>query len=204
MKTWAENEIELAIKKQTSKEDFMDGYVKMCFESALEAYKVLCAQGHSGMSIHITQGILNRLIDGKPLTSIEDTPDVWTESRTEENGTKHFQCNRMSSLFKIVDKNGNVTYDDINRVVCKSVDNDNICYSSLLVSDVINGIYPLEMPYFPADRSYVVLVEEANYYKHLISVTTPECEVVSINRYFDDKGEEISEEEFTNYKNTLE
>lgn len=204
MKTWAENEIELAIKKQTSKEDFMDGYVKMCFESALEAYKVLCAQGHSGMSIHITQGILNRLIDGKPLTAIEDTPDVWTESRTEKNGTKHFQCNRMPSLFKTVDKNGNVIYDDIHRVVCKSVDNDNICYSSLLVSDVIDGMYPLEMPYFPADRSYVVLVEEANCYKHLISVTTPECEVVSINRYFDDKGEEISEEEFTNYKNTLE
>lgn len=86
----------------------------------------------------------------------------------------------------------------------KSKDNDNICYSSLLVSDVINGIYPLEMPYFPADRSYVVLVEEANCYKHLISVTTPECEVVPINRYFDDKGEEISEEEFVNYKNTLE
>lgn len=204
MKTWAENEIELAIKKQTSKEDFMDGYVKMCFESALEAYKVLCAQGHSGMSIHITQGILNRLIDGKPLTAIEDTPDVWTESRTEENGTKHFQCDRMPSLFKIVDENGNVSYDDIHRVVCKAVNNDNICYSSLLVSDVIDKMYPLEMPYFPADRSYVVLVEEANCYKHLISVTTPECEVVSINRYFDDKGEEISEEEFTNYKNTLE
>ena len=204
MKTWAENEIELAIKKQTSKEDFMDEYVKMCFESALEAYKVLCAQGHSGMSIHITQGILNRLIDGKPLTAIEDTPDVWTESRTEENSTKHFQCNRMPSLFKTVDKTGNVTYDDINRILCKSVDNDNICYSSLLVSDVINGIYPLEMPYFPSDRSYVVLVEEANCYKHLISVTTPECEVVSINRYFDDKGKEISEEEFANYKNTLE
>lgn len=204
MKTWAENEIELAIKKQTSKEDFMDGYVKMCFESALEAYKVLCAQGHSGMSIHITQGILNRLIDGKPLTAIEDTPDVWTESRTEENGTKHFQCDRMPSLFKTVDENGNVSYDDIHRVVCKAVNNDNICYSSLLVSDVIDGMYPLEMPYFPADRSYVVLVEEANCYKHLISVTTPECEVVSINRYFDDKGKEISEEEFTNYKNTLE
>ena len=204
MKTWAENEIELAIKKQTSKEDFMDGYVKMCFESALEAYKVLCAQGHSGMSIHITQGILNRLIDGKPLTAIEDTPDVWTESRTEENGTKHCQCSRMPSLFETVDKSGNVTYDDINRVVCKAVGNDNICYSSLLVSDVMDGMYPLEMPYFPADRSYMVLVEEANCYKHLISVTTPECEVVSINRYFDDKGEEISEEEFTNYKNTLE
>lgn len=102
-----------------------------------------------------------------------------------------------------MDKNGNVTYDDIHRVICKAVGN-NICYFSALVSDVIDKMYPLEMPYFPSDRSYVVLVEEANCYKHLISVTTPAGEVVSINRYFDDIGQEIGEEEFTKYKNTLE
>ena len=204
MKDWAKNEIELAIKKETAQEDCMNGYIEMCYKSALKAYETLCEEGHSGLSIQITKSILSRLIDGKPLTAIEDTPDVWTESRIEKNGTKHFQCNRMSSLFKTVDKNGNVSYDDIHRVVCKAVGNDNICYSSSLVSDVIDKMYPLEMPYFPADESYVVLVEEANYYKHLISVTTPEGEVVSINRYFDDIGQEIDEEEFTNYKNTLE
>lgn len=203
MKTWAENEIELAIKKETAKEDCMNEYVKMCLESALEAYKVLCVQGHSGMSIKITQDILNRLIDGNPLTAIEDTPDVWVETRTEENSTKHFQCNRMSSLFKTVDGNGNVSYDDIHRVLCKAVDSD-IRYFSGLVSDVINKMYPIKMPYYPADRSYVVLVEEAHCYKHLISVTTPENEVIPIERYFNDKGKEIGEEEFTNYKNTLE
>ena len=203
MKTWAENEIELAIKKETAKEDCMNGYIEMCYKSALKAYETLCEEGHSGMSIQITKSILNRLIDGKLLTAIEDTPDAWTESRTEKNGTKHFQCDRMSSLFKTVDKNGNITYDDIHRVDCKNIDN-NVCYYSGFVSDLINKMYPIKMPYFPADRSYVVLVEEANYYKHLISVTTPECEVVPINRYFDDKGKEISEEEFINYKNTLE
>lgn len=204
MKNWAEHEVELAIKKETAQEDYMNGYIEMCYKSALKAFNELCDEGHSGMSIQITKSILCRLIDGKPLTAIEDTPDVWTEFRTEKNGTKHFQCGRMSSLFKTVDKNGNVTYDDIHRVVCKAVGNNNICYSSALVSDVIDKMYPLGMPYFPSDRSYVVLVEEANCYKHLISVTTPEGEVVSINRYFDDIGKEIGEEEFTKYKNTLE
>lgn len=203
MKNWAEHEVELAIKKETAQEDCMNGYIEMCYKSALKAFNELCDEGHSGMSIQITKSILCRLIDGKPLTAIEDTPDVWAEFRTEKNGTKHFQCGRMSSLFKTVDKNGNVTYDDIHRVICKAVGN-NICYSSALVSDVIDKMYPLEMPYFPSDRSYVVLVEEANCYKHLISVTTPEGEVVSINRYFDDIGKEIGEEEFTKYKNTLE
>lgn len=204
MKNWAEHEVELAIKKETAQEDCMNGYIEMCYKSALKAFNELCDEGHSGMSIQITKSILCRLIDGKPLTAIEDTPDVWTEFRTEKNDTKHFQCGRMSSLFKTVDKNGNVTYDDIHRVLCKAVGNDNICYSSALVSDVIDKMYPLEMPYFPSDRSYMVLVEEANCYKHLISVTTPEGEVVSINRYFDDIGQEIGEEEFTKYKNTLE
>ena len=203
MKNWAEHEVELAIKKETAQEDCMNGYIEMCYKSALKAFNELCDEGHSGMSIQITKSILCRLIDGKPLTALEDTPDVWTEFRTEKNGTKHFQCGRMPSLFKAVGKNGNVTYDDIDRVICKAVGN-NICYSSALVSDVIDKMYPLEMPYFPSDRSYVVLVEEANCYKHLISVTTPAGEVVSINRYFDDIGQEIGEEEFTKYKNTLE
>ena len=34
---------------------------------------------HSGFSIGITMNILNRLVQCKPLTPIEDTPDVWHE-----------------------------------------------------------------------------------------------------------------------------
>lgn len=43
----------------------------------MRAFESLLGDGHSGMSIGITKNILNRLIDGKPLTPIEDTEDVW-------------------------------------------------------------------------------------------------------------------------------
>lgn len=55
MKTWAENEIELAIKKETAQEDCMNGYIEMCYKSALKAFNELCDEGHSGMSIQITK-----------------------------------------------------------------------------------------------------------------------------------------------------
>lgn len=69
------------------------------------------------MSIQITKSILNRLIDGKCLTPIEDDPDIWTKVEFGENDPiQHFQCKRMSSLFKDVAEDGTVTYSDVNRV----------------------------------------------------------------------------------------
>ena len=77
MLEWAEKEIEIACNKENPdrKEGEFD-YGCACYEGALKAFETLCNQGHSGFSIKITQGILNRLIDGKPLTPIEDTPNI--------------------------------------------------------------------------------------------------------------------------------
>lgn len=49
----------------------------------MRAFESLLGDGHSGMSIGITKNILNRLIDGKPLTPIEDTEEVWGEPRID-------------------------------------------------------------------------------------------------------------------------
>ena len=37
------------------------------------------------MSIQITKSILNRLIDGKCLTPIEDDPDIWTMAERNDS-----------------------------------------------------------------------------------------------------------------------
>lgn len=42
------------------------------------------------------------MITGKPLTPIEDTEDVWNEVHGRKDASKHYQCKRMSSLFKDV------------------------------------------------------------------------------------------------------
>ena len=99
MSSWAEREIEIlkSKNKPDSEEEF--DYVGECAESALRAYKCLMKDGHSGMSISITTEILNKLIKGKALTSIEDTEDVWndvSEYYDEKEKIKHYQCFRMS------------------------------------------------------------------------------------------------------------
>jgi hypothetical protein len=77
MSDWAKREVEIACKREAP--DRKDGewdYGCACYESALKAYQSLMEDGHSGFSFSLTRQILNRLIDGKPLTPIEDIPEV--------------------------------------------------------------------------------------------------------------------------------
>lgn len=78
MMEWAKREVEIASKRERGdKPESEWDYGCACYDSALKAFESLCGDGHSGFSIGITKGILNRLIEGKPLTPIEDTEDVW-------------------------------------------------------------------------------------------------------------------------------
>lgn len=162
--SWAEKEIELAIAREkaaaTEAEDtgecFWD-YGVACYESALKAFKSLCEDGHSGMSIRITKGILDRLIDGNPLTAIEDTPDVWNDisSWDPKNPVKKYQCKRMSSLFKDVYPEGTVKYSDVDRVICEDIHNHNNTYTNGFIRGIIDEMYPITMPYY-GDKFRVV------------------------------------------------
>ena len=111
MLDWAKREVEIACRKENPnrKESEWD-YGCACYESALKAFDSLCGDGHSGFSIKMTQQILNRMIDGQPLTPIEDTDDIWEECPWSKNGEKRYQCERMSSLFKTVYSDGTVHY----------------------------------------------------------------------------------------------
>lgn len=115
MADWAKNEIEIACKNERgdkNPEEF--DYGCACYESAYKAFQSLMEDGHSGMSIGFTKAILNRLIDGKPLTPIEDTPDIWNDLTDRQKDYTSYQCERMSSLFKDVYKDGTVKYHDVN------------------------------------------------------------------------------------------
>lgn len=125
MLEWAKREVEIACKRENpdKKEGEFD-YGCACYESALKAFESLCEDGHSGMSIGFTKNILNRLIDGKPLTPIEDTDDVWSKRhRSKDLPYVTFQCKRMSSLFKMIYNDGHVEYTDVDRYYCKDIDN---------------------------------------------------------------------------------
>ena len=163
MKSWAEREVEIACKYENPdrKEGEWD-YGCACYESALKAFKSLMEDGHSGFSIAMTKHILNRLIDHKPLVPIEDTDDVW-ENRGRydaDDERMHYQCKRMSSLFKDVYPDGTVKYSDVNKAVGINMDNPNVGWSSRITRDIVEELFPITMPYMPEDDPYKVFCEE--------------------------------------------
>ncbi|MGL5507260.1 MAG: hypothetical protein ACRDB0_05080 [Paraclostridium sp.] len=210
---WAEREIE--ILKNNNKSDDSFDYVGGCCDSALKALKSLMDDGHSGMSIGITKGILNKLIDGKPLTPIEDTEDIWNECGCygENDRVKHYQCKRMSALFKDVYPDGRVEYKDVNRSRGVDVDNPNSCYSNRSIAKLIDDMFPIVMPYAPSEKPYIVYCEDfltdkskgdydTRAYLYMI---TPSGEKIELNKFYHEFNasepmKEISKEEYEKLK----
>ena len=196
MKSWAEREVEIACKHENPdrKEGEWD-YGCACYESALKAFKSLMEDGHSGMSIGFTKHILNRLIDNKPLVPIEDIDDVWEYLGiygADDEG-KHYQCKRMSSLFKDIYPDGTVKYSDNDRVVMVETTSDTTWHNGL-TSRIVEELFPLTMPYMPADKPYRVYCEECltdpkngDYDTIAVGyILKPDGERVEVNRYFKD------------------
>lgn len=161
MTEWAKQEIEIACKKERGdKPETEWDYGCACYESAFKAFKSLLEDEHSGASIVFTKNILNRLIDGRPLTAIEDVPEVWNEVTYRDRG-KSYQCNRMSSLFKDVYPDGRVEYHDNNRCYCVNRDDpDSSGWHNGFISRLIHEKYPITMPYYPPSKPYIVYCTE--------------------------------------------
>lgn len=195
MEIWAEKEVEIACKREVPdrKEGEWD-YGCACYESALKAYKSLCADGHSGMSIGFTKTILNRLINHEALTPIEDIDDVWAERFYKKDDVeRHFQCKRMSSLFKDILADGTIHYSDVDRYVGIDI-GDKFGYHNGLIDNIGEEMFPITMPYYPRTEHYkfyteTFLVDPKNGdydTRGIIYVICPDGERVEINRYFKD------------------
>ncbi len=194
--SWAEREVKLAIVRERKDADEKGDaeYGVACYKSALKAFYSLMEDGHSGFSIQITKNLLNRLINGQCLTPIEDTPDIWEEVNIGKNGKTSYQCRRMSSLFKDVDAEGNVSYSDVDRVQAIDISNPDVAYHNGFTTALVNKIFPIEMPYFPDNRKFKVYREEfltdeknGDYDSMaLFYILTPDGKKVELNRYFKD------------------
>lgn len=205
MEQWAKREIELACKRELGEKYPTEWkYVVACYESAFKALKSLITDEHSCFSIDITMNILSRLVKGKPLTPIEDTPDAWHEvGFTKQDFAKNLQCNRMSSFWKEIYHDGTIKYVDNNRVVVCCIDNQTVGWHNRRIVDLIDEIFPITMPYFPENNPYKVYVyqgltnpKNGDYDTTAVFyVIKPDGERVEINRYFDDY-KEITKEEY--------
>lgn len=208
MEQWAKREIELACKRERGDKDpELWDYGVACYKSAYKAYKSLLEDGHSGTSIGLTMSILNRLVQCKPLTFIEDTPDAWHEVGFTNTGlVKNLQCSRMSSFWKDIYPDGTVKYIDNDRVVAYCVDHPTVGWHNGHITHLIHEMFPITMPYYPESTPYKVYIYEGLTDPKngdwdttaVLYVIKPNGERVEINRYFDDTGEtrEITKEEY--------
>ena len=218
MLDWAKREVEIACKKENPnrKEGEFD-YGCACYESALKAFESLCEDHHSGLSIKITQNILNALLNGQPLTPIEDVDGIWKKCTMPDGRPETYQCKRMSSLFKKIYANGTVEYDDVERVCCANIHNPNETFYSGLARMSIDEMFPITMPYMPG-RPIKVYCEDFLTDKkngdfdtvgvfYALKTENDKQEKIEINRFFrepeiyEPKGwTEISKEEYEERK----
>jgi hypothetical protein len=215
MKDWAEREVEIACareRKNSTKEGEWD-YGCACYESALKAFNSLMEDDHTGFSIGLTKQILVRLIEGKPLTPIEDTDDIWNEVTNysdNKKGYREFQCKRMSSLFKRVHADETVKYSDVNGSYCVNINNPNITYHNGFVRRIIDEMFPIVMPYCPDKPIQVYCEEFLSDWKNgdfdtlgVMYAVKPDGERVNIYRYFkesSDGWDEITATEYADRK----
>ena len=212
MELWAENEVKIACHRENPgrKEGEFD-YGCACYESALKAFRSLCEDEHSGASIMFTKAILNRLITRKPLTPIGDSEDMWNGVHGRADGSKHYQCKRMSSLFKDIKADGTVEYKDVDRFHGFNIANPHYSYHSGLIDTVMSELFPIKMPYMPLIDAYRVytedfLVDPKNGDYDTVGIlyaVTPQGEKVEINRYFKETPvgfDEINEKEYLERK----
>lgn len=210
MMDWANNEVKIACKKERgNKPESTWDYGCACYESALKAFESLCNDEHSGYSICVTKQILDRLIDGKPLTPIEDIDEVWDEITYKKlNEYEEYQCKRMFSLFKRVYTDGKITYSDTERVICYNIENQKVPYYNGFVAKIINEIFPIAMPYLGEEKIKVYCEEYLTDRKNgdfdtmgILYVILSDGKKVDIEKFFKESKnswQEISKDEFNN------
>ena len=230
METWVEREVKIAIDrehaadredcekrgKKYNPKDF--SYGGAIYESALKAYKSLLKDGHSGMSWAFTTNVLNRMMQHKVLTPLRGTDDEWHECEIRnEDGVVDYQNVRQTSLFKHVHPDGTVTYNDVDRVVCKDAEDGGIHHFGLCTR-VVDEMFPITFPYMPGNKSYKVVDRIfSSTGKHgefdtvgILRVECPDGTVKLVDRYYKEgKGDwiAINRDEFElrlqSYKDSL-
>lgn len=208
-KSWAELEIERACNREKEMCEHDYTYVCGCYESALKAYKSLEEDGHSGLSISFTKMILDRLIEHLPITPLEDLEEDW-ELVDEYNDEKSYQHKRYSGLFKTINKDNKIRYNDVNKSYAVDVDNPHASYYNGLINSIITEMFPIKFPYYPIGsikvfcETFLVDPKNGDYdTKGILYGIAPHGERIEINKFFhEENGEfkEINKEEYNKLK----
>lgn len=140
-------EVQLALAR--NKHD--DIYGGLCYESALGAYAAALQDNHSGYSWSITRNIIDRMMGDLTLVPIHDEDFVC------ELGDGTVTTPRQTGIFKCLSHDGEISYTDLNRVVGVDLDSGG-CFSSSLCRNVVDELFPIQMPYYTSATPYKVFV----------------------------------------------
>lgn len=214
LKEWAEQEVQLAIQQVSNDRPNDCEYDISCLKSALKAFYSLLDDDHSGMSITLTQLMLNKLIDCEPLTPVQDDDKYWyCLSEDSDSSIRKYQNSRLISLFKYVGPDGTTTYNDTERFIFYNITSyveGNPCqFYNGSYSTYMHTLYPIRFPY--TSRVCKVFVDEFLYDSVngdfdtvcLMYMIDDAGTRIDINKYLKEvncKWVEISKEEYDNRK----
>lgn len=197
---WAEHEIELAKKRNDTKE-----YAET-LDNAYRAYKIFKEEKYSPWD---ADKILQRLLNHDPLTPIEESDFSNEVDYTTFDGAAVYGCNRRSSMSKKVYPNGSVIYSDITRMMCIDI-NDDIPYTNGRIIQIVEEKFPIVFPYIPPEKPYIIYTDELRDesddrydFSHtaILYVMTPNGDKVPMDIYFDWNTDcRITKEEFYRLK----
>lgn len=169
---WARREIEL-LKNEGDLDlnEELNNYANI----ALEGFSYLIKMMENVDRPGIAKSIFLQLLNGDPLTPIEDSKEDWiivegfgAVAGADNPGYTIYQCKRRPSLFKKViygKKNGEISevkFSDTDRAQCIDINTNNV-YTGGIGSVILDEILPIKMPYSPIGK-IKIFTEEFMYY----------------------------------------
>lgn len=159
---WAIQEIDMALG--TGADEYCSGEGLIALRMVKDFLGSFRNNNDSAREAHTQlKTIVDKIANGIPLTPITDAPEEWKhfDDGDEEDGRtfRCYQSIRYPALFQYKYEDGEVVYSDVDRLVVRDVNRFGIPGSSYVdgeITDVLDRIEPITMPYMPEKDKYVV------------------------------------------------
>lgn len=185
LNNWAAEELR-RVEADTEEEKLLKDQICGLYARTIVDYQSLPPKG---------QEILRYLLDGYPLTKLEDNdPAEWEETTPAESEENYhmFHSLRYDYLFKEV-TGEEVRYFDVRRAKAIDVDHQRIILAPICDA-WLDKHQPVEMPYFPSKTPWTFYVEIGqDNMIHIMYLKTPQLTMVKIDKYYSSLTEDAKE-----------
>lgn len=101
------------------------------------------------------------MVNGRPFSEITEQDEWETPHKYSESYNFSISsCKRYNAVYKRIYDDGHIVYSDVNRVCAFDVDFPDSPSWTGTVTNLFDQLYPITLPYFPADNKYRMAVKE--------------------------------------------